>query len=124
MTIPTLKNQIMGIVKTHKAIRSQRIDGVISYLENWAKQGVLLLNTSLTVEAGKPASHADKGWEQLTGPSVRWKGPPQLLTQSIDAVISTISEKKAHVVFMLWGAHAQRRASKINKSVSSFLFYP
>ncbi|KAI9318627.1 uracil-DNA glycosylase-like protein [Dichotomocladium elegans] len=69
------------------------------FLENWAKQGVLLLNTSLTVRAHEPSSHSKKGWEQLT-----------------DSIISHLSEKKAHIVFMLWGAHAQARAGRIDKT--------
>ncbi|KAI9270753.1 uracil-DNA glycosylase-like protein [Phascolomyces articulosus] len=68
-------------------------------LEEWAKQGVLMLNTSLTVRAGDAGSHSGKGWENLT-----------------DAAIKHINEKKAHVVFMLWGSHAQAKGAKINKS--------
>jgi uracil-DNA glycosylase len=59
-------------------------------LVKWAENGVLLLNTCLTVEEGQPASHAKRGWEQLT-----------------DAVIRHVSEHQQDVVFMLWGAHAQ-----------------
>lgn len=59
-------------------------------LVKWAENGILLLNTCLTVEEGQPASHAKRGWEQLT-----------------DAVIRHISEHQQNVVFMLWGAHAQ-----------------
>lgn len=59
-------------------------------LERWASQGVLLLNTSLTVEEGQAASHARQGWETLT-----------------DQLISAVSAKPEPVVFMLWGAHAQ-----------------
>src|SRR3990167_3718501 len=59
-------------------------------LDEWARQGVLLLNAALTVEAGKAGSHQRKGWEQFT-----------------DAVIRAVSEKKEHVVFLLWGRYAQ-----------------
>ena len=58
----------------------------------WAKDGVLLLNTCLTVEEGVPASHAAKGWEVLT-----------------DALIQKVSDGACPVVFMLWGAHAQSK---------------
>ncbi|MEO6728768.1 MAG: uracil-DNA glycosylase [Candidatus Dojkabacteria bacterium] len=68
-------------------------------LTNWAKQGVLLLNSVLTVEQGKPGSHAKKGWETFT-----------------DAVIKTISDKKNHVVFFLWGAYAQKKGEIIDRS--------
>ena len=61
-------------------------------LERWAKQGVLLLNTALTVEAHKPLSHTKKGWEQFT-----------------DAVIDVVSSLSKHVVFMLWGNYAKRK---------------
>lgn len=62
----------------------------------WATQGVLLLNTCLTVEAGRPASHALRGWEALTR-----------------AVVQTVAAQSEAVVFMLWGAHAQSMATLI-----------
>ena len=65
-------------------------------LVKWAQNGVLLLNTGLTVEEGQPASHAGKGWEQLT-----------------DAVIRHVAEGPRPVVFMLWGAHAQGKRAFI-----------
>ena len=68
-------------------------------LMNWAAHGVLLLNTCLTVEEGKPASHAGKGWELLT-----------------DAVIRAVSGGDHSVVFMLWGAHAQSKRALIDGS--------
>jgi uracil-DNA glycosylase len=68
-------------------------------LVNWASQGVLLLNTCLTVEEGRPASHAGKGWEVLT-----------------NSVIRQVSAGKQSVVFMLWGAHAQSKRSLIDES--------
>ena len=65
-------------------------------LERWARQGVLLLNTGLTVEDGQPASHARQGWELLT-----------------DQLISAVSARPKPVVFMLWGAHAQAKRALI-----------
>lgn len=65
-------------------------------LVKWAKNGVLLLNTGLTVEEGQAASHAGKGWEELT-----------------DAVIRHVAEGPRPVVFMLWGAHAQSKRAWI-----------
>ena len=65
-------------------------------LVKWAKNGVLLLNTGLTVEEGQPASHAGKGWEQLT-----------------DDVIRHVAEGERPVVFMLWGSHAQSKRALI-----------
>lgn len=61
-------------------------------LESWARQGVLLLNTVLTVEQCSPKSHAKKGWEQFT-----------------DRIISHVSDTQDHVVFMLWGKDAQSK---------------
>ena len=65
-------------------------------LVKWAQNGVLLLNTGLTVEEGQPASHAGKGWEALT-----------------DAVIRHVAEGPRPVVFMLWGSHAQSKRAFI-----------
>lgn len=67
------------------------------YLEKWAQQGVLLLNTTLTVEAGKPASHAKIGWERFT-----------------DRVIEVLNQHKVGLIFLLWGAHAQRKGQIID----------
>ncbi|MEN9390361.1 MAG: hypothetical protein RLZZ283_461 [Candidatus Parcubacteria bacterium] len=66
-------------------------------LERWAKQGVMLLNASLSVRSGSANSHADYGWHQFT-----------------DAVIRTISETQNHVVFMLWGSFARKKAYLID----------
>ena len=65
-------------------------------LEAWARQGVLLLNTSLTVRAGQAGSHAGKGWEVFT-----------------DRVIDVVAAKPEHVVFVLWGNHARRKKERI-----------
>ncbi|GFO65494.1 uracil-DNA glycosylase [Geomonas paludis] len=69
------------------------------HLGAWADQGVLLLNSVLTVEAGRAASHQGKGWEVFT-----------------DRVIALLNEKKEHVVFMLWGAYAQKKGAVIDES--------
>ena len=66
-------------------------------LDRWAEQGVLLLNATLTVRAADPGSHQKKGWEQFT-----------------DAVIQQISDQKEHVVFILWGAYAQKKGEIID----------
>jgi uracil-DNA glycosylase len=67
------------------------------FLESWAKQGVLLLNSVLTVEMGQAASHQRKGWEEFT-----------------DAVIRLIAARDTPVVFLLWGAYAQRKAAFVD----------
>ena len=69
------------------------------FLEHWAKQGVLLLNSVLTVEMGLAASHRDRGWEKFT-----------------DAVIRLVNAKPEPVVFMLWGSYAQKKASFVDGS--------
>lgn len=68
-------------------------------LERWANQGVLLLNATLTVRANTPGSHQNKGWETFT-----------------DAVIKKISDEKQNVVFLLWGAYAQKKGEVIDRS--------
>lgn len=66
-------------------------------LTHWAEQGVLLLNSVLTVEAGKPGSHQNRGWETFT-----------------DAVIKVLSQEREHLVFLLWGSYAQRKGRIID----------
>lgn len=70
-------------------------------LKSWAERGVLLLNTSLTVEDGQAASHAKKGWEQLT-----------------DALLETVAATASPCVYMLWGAHAQAKAELIQSTAA------
>jgi len=68
-------------------------------LEHWARQGVLLLNSVLTVEMAKAASHSKKGWEPFT-----------------DAIIAQVNDKAEPVVFMLWGAYAHKKAANVDSS--------
>lgn len=68
-------------------------------LQSWAEQGVLLLNTTLTVEQGNAGAHAKAGWQRFT-----------------DRIIDCVSEQQAHVVFMLWGAHARSKGERIDAS--------
>lgn len=68
-------------------------------LERWATQGVLLLNATLTVRASAPGSHQKIGWEEFT-----------------DAVIKEISDQKSNLVFLLWGAYAQKKGEIIDRS--------
>lgn len=68
-------------------------------LQRWARQGVLLLNATLTVRESSPASHQGKGWETFT-----------------DSVIRLVSERKSGVVFLLWGAYAQKKGEIIDRS--------
>lgn len=66
------------------------------YLESWARQGVLLLNNTLTVEAGLAGSHAGRGWDAIT-----------------DACVAAVAASGAPTVFILWGSHARRKASRV-----------
>lgn len=68
-------------------------------LERWAQQGVLLLNATLTVRGRSPGSHQNKGWETFT-----------------DAVIRTLSEKREHLVFVLWGNYARQKGAHIDRT--------
>lgn len=90
---PSLKN-IFTELKDDLGIERKNKD-----LQDWAKQGVLLLNTTLTVKAHEPNSHKDLGWETFT-----------------DYIIKQISDKKENVVFVLWGAFAQKKALLINQN--------
>jgi uracil-DNA glycosylase len=92
---PSLRNILLEV---NASVYSGRQVSTDSDLSRWAAQGVLLLNASLTVIAKQPNSHADLGWHQLT-----------------DNIIETISRKKVHVVFMLWGAFAQKKAALIDR---------
>jgi uracil-DNA glycosylase len=76
-------------------------------LEAWARQGVLLLNATLTVRAGQAASHQGKGWETFT-----------------DQVIEVVSAKTDHVVFILWGAYARKKQTLIDRSRHTIIESP
>lgn len=68
-------------------------------LSAWAEQGVLLLNSVLTVEAGQPTSHQKQGWEDFT-----------------DTVIDVLNQQSEHIVFILWGAYAQKKGQRIDQN--------
>ncbi|MGC7560512.1 uracil-DNA glycosylase [Pasteurella sp. PK-2025] len=98
---------LMNIYKELK----QDIDGFQipnhGYLIPWAEQGVLLLNTVLTVEQGKAHSHANIGWETFT-----------------DHVIAVLNEQREHLVFLLWGSHAQKKGQFIDRQKHCVLTAP
>lgn len=89
---PSLRNIFKELARESGAVPPAH-----GHLASWARQGVLLLNTTLTVEAGQAASHSGWGWEALT-----------------DALIRQCSEHPEPKVFLLWGAHAQAKASLID----------
>jgi uracil-DNA glycosylase len=92
---PSLRNILQEI---NNSVYNGRKVSVNSDLTRWANQGVLLLNASLTVMAKRPNSHANLGWHRLT-----------------DDIIETISRKKNNIVFMLWGAFAQKKDELIDR---------
>lgn len=91
---PSLRNILQEV---NDSIYNGRQVSIDSDLTRWACQGVLLLNASLTVIAKCPNSHANLGWHRLT-----------------DNIIETIARQKEHVVFMLWGSFAQKKAALID----------
>ncbi len=76
-------------------------------LMRWAEQGVLLLNATLTVEAHRPGSHQNKGWEELT-----------------DAAIKALNDRRENIVYMLWGSYAQRKGQFVNRRKNLVLTAP
>ena len=92
---PSLVN-IYKEIETDLGIKTKNKNG---NLENWAKQGVLMLNATLTVRAGMAGSHQNKGWERFT-----------------DAVVRILSEQKENLVFILWGAYAQKKGRVIDEN--------
>ena len=90
---PSLRNIYKELYDDLKVIRC---DGDLS---SWAEQGVLLLNSVLTVRSGEPNSHAKQGWEEFT-----------------QNVIRNLSEQKQNVIFVLWGTYAQKLAKHIDSS--------
>ena len=91
---PSLRNIFQELFSDVSIQREQNGD-----LTRWAHQGVLLLNTTLTVREGEPGSHKDRGWEHIT-----------------DAVISALNGKPTRVVFVLWGAHARNKKTLITQA--------
>ncbi len=86
-----------SLVNIFKEIESDiGVKNTSPYLVNWAKEGVLLLNTVLTVREGQPNSHKGKGWEKLT-----------------DSIISHLNDRKEPIVFMLWGGNARSKKALI-----------
>lgn len=89
---PSLRNMFTEIEQELSIPRPAHGD-----LTAWAERGILLLNSSLTVRAGEAGSHASAGWEPIT-----------------DAAIRAVSEQREHVAFLLWGRHAQSKASLVD----------
>lgn len=99
---PSLQN-IFKELKSDLGIQRPNHGSLVS----WAEQGVLLLNSVLTVEAGRPGSHANRGWERFT-----------------DRVIRELSQLKHDLVFLLWGAYAEKKAVIVDRSRHTVLSAP
>jgi uracil-DNA glycosylase len=96
ITIPPSLKNIFKEIESDTGIKKDFTDG---NLESWSHQGILLLNSVLTVQENKPSSHANIGWEEFT-----------------NFVIKQISDQKEHVIFFLWGNYAQKKGSLIDRS--------
>ena len=94
----TAPPSLVNIYKEVESDMGEKTKNVGGNLENWAKQGVLMLNATLTVQAHMAGSHQNKGWEKFT-----------------DAVIKVLSEQKENLVFILWGAYAQKKGRVIDE---------
>jgi len=99
--LPEVKPLPKSLINIYKELQTDLgIDNFHTpYLQPWAEQGVLLLNSVLTVEAGKSNAHAGKGWEQFT-----------------DRIIEVVNQNCQNVVFILWGAYAQKKGASIDGS--------
>lgn len=100
---PSLRNIFKEVARD----TGQHVEGFSTDLSRWAKQGVLLLNSVLTVEVGKAASHAKLGWQAIT-----------------DAVVQTLSDTREGVVFMLWGGYARSKKPLIDSAKHLILEAP
>jgi uracil-DNA glycosylase len=103
---PSLKNIFKELESElgHKSEAELKFNGDLT---TWAKQGVLLLNSVLTVKAGKPGSHSRRGWEQFT-----------------DGIISELSNNYSGIIFMLWGNYAKQKLSLIDLDKHTVLTAP
>ena len=98
--MPEVKPIPKSLINIYKELESDLgIMNTNGNLQSWADQGVLLLNSVLTVEAGKANSHQGQGWEQFT-----------------DRIIEVLNEQTSPIVFVLWGAYAQKKGKIVNNS--------
>ncbi len=100
--LPDIKKIPPSLINIYKELASDISGFQIpkhGYLQHWAEQGVLLLNTVLTVRAHQANSHASLGWERFT-----------------DTVVHRLAEQREHLVFILWGSHAQKKGAFIDRS--------
>ncbi|MBF0263664.1 MAG: uracil-DNA glycosylase [Gammaproteobacteria bacterium] len=106
--LPDVKPLAKSLINIFKELETDLgIQNSNGCLQNWAKQGVLLLNSVLTVESGKPNSHQNKGWEQFT-----------------DKIMQVLNQSKQPIVFVLWGAYAQKKGQWIDNSLHQVINAP
>lgn len=104
-SVPPTEAKPPSLVNIHKELQAEFGGDFVSRsgdLSDWADQGVLLLNATLTVVGGDSAmagSHQRRGWEEFT-----------------DAVVRTLAERREHLVYLLWGAYAQRKAAFVDRT--------
>lgn len=98
--MPDVKPLPKSLINIYKELKDDLgIENTNGNLQSWAEQGVLLLNSVLTVQSGNANSHQGKGWEQFT-----------------DKIVSTINEVDRPIAFVLWGAYAQKKGAVIDES--------
>lgn len=103
---PSLVN-IIREINDDLGTPERRLDARHGCLEPWARQGVLLLNAVLTVEQGQAGSHQGRGWERFT-----------------DRIVEILNAEREHLVFMLWGAYAQRKGAIVDRERHCVLVAP
>ena len=96
--IPPSLTNIFQEIKAEFPEDARQFDGSHGCLEPWAKQGVLLLNAVLSVERGRAGSHQGRGWETFT-----------------DAIVAKLNDEREHLVFLLWGAYAQKKGAIVDR---------
>lgn len=103
---PSLVN-ICKEIEADLGAQGRQFDSAGGCLDGWAKQGVLLLNSVLTVEQARAASHRGQGWEQFT-----------------DAVVAAVNQQREGVVFLLWGSYAQKKGELVDRTKHCVLIAP
>ena len=97
---PEVRPLPKSLINIYKELKEDLdIENEHGYLQSWADQGVLLLNSVLTVQSGQPNSHQGKGWERFT-----------------DRIIREVNQLQRPIVFVLWGAYAQKKGAEIDES--------
>lgn len=106
--LPDVQPLAKSLINIFKELETDLgIKNTNGYLQSWAEQGVLLLNSVLTVESGKPNSHQNKGWEQFT-----------------DKIMQVLNDSERPIIFVLWGAYAQKKGQWIKNPIHEVIKSP